>query len=70
MEDFVFKVAEYSVLDTFTPAFTFKKVRLLPYEITSDTILPNEDLENIKLFTEEDGIVEFNVSVTNDLPAG
>lgn len=69
-EDFVFKVAEYSVLDTFTPAFTFKKVRLLPYEITSDTIIPNEDLENIKLFTEEDGIVEFNVSVTNDLPAG
>ena len=68
-EDFPFNAAAYTTWEQFVPKFTFKKVRLLPYEVVNGQI-PNEDSENIKLFTEEDGIVEFNVSVTEDLPAG
>ena len=72
-KDFDFQIAAYSSFDFFqNPKITFKKVKLLPYEVlpgTEDKI-PEEDLANIKIFTTEDGIVEFNVSNPDAVPEG
>ena len=69
-ESFIFKLANFLDYTDFQPVFTFKKVALLSYELEENEDVPSGDESLIQLTTEEDGIVEFNVSLDIGMPPG